>query len=373
CTRPVPIRRRSSDTDMVALFPRSSGSRRGPPAAAAAAAGATDDGGFFASTPGLEKTFSFVEEAEIVAGEDSDTPGSDDDDRDGRSSADGDDERSGHRRGRRLPAATRAHRWSKLVKSEAAGLTSAPATAAVAMTAGRRSSVGSAAAAAAAAASRDSWRSNSSRMDSWVQLEGGVCGSCGGRVAGRHSAYGGGSRSTRALVGDVEEDEGGLGDGWAAAEAPACWCRDEGGLSASPEDAPISVLANAPPPPRQNAVGDGGVAATTDAGRGTKPDKTESGAAADRNGLDRPQNGCCPAAGAGATAAAASTEAGGGDEDVPGGDDDALRDVHGVLRELTQAVLAWCPQLTSSHEAQIQAVNCIDQRVFSETYGSVFG
>ncbi|CAM9546471.1 unnamed protein product [Ectocarpus sp. 12 AP-2014] len=372
CTRPVPIRRRSSDTDMVALFPRSSGSRRGPPAAAAAAGGATDDGVFFASTPGLEKTFSFVEEAEIVAGEGSDTPGSDDDDGDGRSSADGDDERSGDRRGRRLPAATRAHRWSKPVKSEAAGLTSAPAPAGVAVTAGRRSSVGSAAA-AAAVASRDSWRSNSSRMDSWVQLEGGVCGSCGGRVAGRHSAYdGGGSRSTRALMGDVEEDEGGLGDGWAATEAPVCWCRDEGGLSASPEDAPISVLVNAPPPRRQNAVGDGGVAATTDAGRGTKPDETESGAVADRNGLERPQNGCYPAAGAGAAAAAASTEAGGGDEDVRG-DDDALRDVHGVLRELTQAVLAWCPQLTSSHEAQIQAVNCIDQRVFSETYGPVFG
>ncbi|CAM9185790.1 unnamed protein product [Ectocarpus sp. 6 AP-2014] len=377
CTRPVPIRRRSSDTDMVALFPRSSGSRRCPPAAAAAgatAAAATDDGGFFASTPGLEKTFSFVEEAEIVAGEGSDTPGSDDDDGGGRSSADDDDERSGDRRGRRLPTATRAHRWSKPVRSEAAGLASAPATAAVAVTAGRRSSVGAAASAAAVAA-RDSWRSNSSRMDSWVQLEGGVCGNCGGRVAGRHPVNGGGgsgSRSTRGLVGDVEEDEGGLGDGWAAAEAPVCWCRDEGGLSASPEDAPISVLANAPPPPRQNAVGYGGVAVTTGADRGTKPDKTESGAGADQNGLDRPQNGCCPAAGAGATAAAASTEAGGGDEDARG-DEDALRDVHGVLRELTQAVLAWCPQLTSSHEAQIQAVNCIDQRVFSETYGPVFG
>ncbi|CAM9246893.1 unnamed protein product, partial [Sphacelaria rigidula] len=51
---------------------------------------------------------------------------------------------------------------------------------------------------------------------------------------------------------------------------------------------------------------------------------------------------------------------------------DALRDVHGVLRELTRAVLAWCPRIAASDEATIHAVNCIDQRVFAETYGPVY-
>lgn len=363
-SRLVAIRRRSSDTDMVALFPRSSG-RRGT-AAAAPATATTDDhdssnsrldssrahnGGFFATTPGLEKTFSFVEETEIVAGEGSDTPGIDDDgdgDREGGSSVGGDSSEG------------RAGQWNNAERSGVSNLvstsTSPNTTAAVAKTvAGRR------AAPNAAAVALDSWRSNSSRLDSWVQLDDGVCGSCGGRMASGNAQS---NRSMRTLAKGVEEDERGLGEGWAAADPPQCWCRDEGGLSASPEDMQHSMLANA--------------STKRDAATNTKDERVVPAPSPDV-GTDRcdqddqhqPRNGRCTT---GPGAAAGSIPADG--EDGGGGVEeacDALRDVHGVLRELTRAVLEWCPLLTASHEAQIQAVNCIDQRVFSETYGSVFG
>lgn len=357
-SRPVAIRRRSSDTDMVALFPRSS-SRRG--ATATAAASTTDDNdsssnnrldssrghhtGFFASTPGLEKTFSFVEEAEIVAGEGSDTPGIDDGgdgDRDGGSSVDGNSSEG------------RAGQWNM---SERPGVATLGSTSPnmVTTVAGKRT------APTAAAVALDSWRSNSSRLDSWVQLDDGVCSSCGGRVASGNSQS---SRSTRPIARGVEEDEGGLGDGWAAAEAPLCWCRDEGGLSASPEDVQHSMLAN------MSAERD--AATGTHDERGVPAPSTEVGTdRRDQNGPHQPQNGRCTT-GARVPPGRVPDDGERGDGGVEQASD-ALRDVHGVLRELTRAVLEWCPLLTASHEAQIQAVNCIDQRVFSETYGPVFG
>ena len=396
-SRPVPIRRRSSDTDMVALFPRSSGRRNGGGATAAPPAAAADDdsinnnrcrldsssdhqGGFFACTPGLEKTFSFVEEVEIVAGEGSDTPGfgdggDGDGDEDGGSSADG----SGS-------VGRRAGQWDGAGRSGVTALSStrtSPARAAVAVAAaatktstGRRASgVTSAAAAAAAAAavSKDAWRTNSSRLDSWVQLDGTACSSCGGRMANGNPQNG---RRARPAARDVDEDEGGLGEGWASAEAPACWCRDEGGLSASPEDVPMGMLAHARA---------GRDTASSHVSEDAVPASSVEVGAADRGGqgdLKQQQNGR-RTNGAGVTASGGNGDdergRGGAEGGVGGGGEgaedtfDALRDVHGVLRELTRAVLEWCPLLTASHEAQIQAVNCIDQRVFLETYGPVFG
>eukprot|EP00752_Nemacystus_decipiens_P005127 g4652.t1 len=370
-SRPVPIRRRSSDTDMVAIFPRSGGSRRGSTAATATAAeddssthnnrldtSGAHQGGFFASTPGLEKTFSFVEEVEIVAGEGSDTQGDGgDEDEDGNSSiVDGSSvsdkctDGAGSS-GVTAPASTHAFPAGAAAP---AGVAATPGTA----TNGRLS------AAAAAAASRDSCRNNSSRLDSWVQLDGGSCSSCGGRLAAK------GGRSARAVAArDVDEDEGGLGEGWASADAPPCWCGDEGGLSASPED-PKNGLLNR------------GVSGGLDAGAGCSNGGVVSAQSAEEGGKDRegrpndpqqPLNGHRSANGrvdedAGGKTAGRAAEEGEGQDAF-----DALRDVHGVLRELTRAVLEWCPLLTASHEAQIQAVNCIDQRVFLETYGPVFG
>lgn len=378
-SRPVPIRRCSSDTDMVAIFPRSSGSsRRGGTAALAT----TDDdsntnnrsdpssayqGGFFASTPGLEKTFSFVEEVEIVAGEGSDTPGfgeGGDEDEDGNSIVDGicSDKGTGSA-GMSAVAAPASTGTSPAKATAAAGAAAASGTA----VAGRRG----AAAAAAAAGSRDSWRNNSSRLDSWVQLDGGGCSSCGGRVAAT-SGSSQSSRYARAMARDVDEDEGGLGEGWASAEAPPCWCRDEGGLSASPEDAKNGTL-NGSVLARQDAgtgCGDEGVAPAPSAEVGT-----DRGG---QNDLHQPQNGPRVAEGGvnnNDDDNDDDDDGGGGGKIIVRAEDacDALRDVHGVLRELTRAVLEWCPLLTASHEAQIQAVNCVDQRVFLETYGPVFG
>lgn len=365
-SRPVPIRRRSSDTDMVAIFPRSSGSRRGSTAAAAAAATADDDsstsnrldpssahhGGFFASTPGLEKTFSFVEEVEIVAGEGSDTQGDGgDEDEDSNSSimdgSGGSDKCIDGARSSGVAAPASTH-------TSPAGTVSAGAATATTAANSRRS------AAAAAAASRDSWRNNSSRLDSWVQLDGGGCSSCGGRVAANGGSQSG--RSTRAAAArDVDEDEGGLGEGWASAEAPPCWCGDEGGLSASPEDAKNGLLRSSVSGGQgtgtdcidENVVPTSSAEAGTDRGRQHDPQRVQNGHRVYHGGDDGD----------------ADTKGGRAEEDAF----DALRDVHGVLRELTRAVLGWCPLLTASHEAQIQAVNCIDQRVFLETYGPVFG
>lgn len=391
-SRPVPIRRRSSDTDMVAIFPRSSGSsRRGGVTTAAAAAPATadDDGGannrsdssssahpgeFFASTPGLEKTFSFVEEVEIVAGEGSDTQGDGgDEDEDGNCIVDGGSGGGGGgdkfidgvagRSGVAAPASTR---------TSPAGAASAGAAAAAAATAGTTGATGSRrGAAAATAASKDLWRNNSSRLDSWVQLDGGGCSSCGGRVAATSGGSPQSGRTTRTVARDVDEDEGGLGEGWASAEAPPCWCGDEGGLSASPEDA-------------KNGLRNSNVSGGQEPGTGCSyevvatPAPSAEALATDRGHQYHPQQ---------QLQSGHRTADGGVDHDDDGGDSDereeraaerkdafdALRDVHGVLRELTRAVLEWCPLLTASHEAQIQAVNCIDQRVFLETYGPVFG
>lgn len=377
-SRPVPIRRRSSDTDMVAIFPRSSGSRRSgtaatATAAAAALATADDDGstnsrldpssaanhgGFFASTPGLEKTFSFVEEVEIVAGEGSDTQGDGaDEDEDGSSVVDGSGggDKCVDGAGRAgVAAPTLTH------TSPAGGAAAAAAASGAAATAGTAAN-GRRSASAASAASRDSWRNNSSRLDSWVQLDGGGCSSCGGRVAPSGSSQSG--RSARAVARDVDEDEGGLGEGWASAEAPPCWCGDEGGLSASPEDAKNGVL---------NRASSGQDAGTGCSDEGVVPaPSAETGTAVQgrQNEPQQPHNGHRMAAEGGANDGDDDKRRGTAEEDPF----DALRDVHGVLRELTRAVLEWCPLLTASHEAQIQAVNCIDQRVFLETYGPVFG
>eukprot|EP00903_Cladosiphon_okamuranus_P008702 g8336.t1 len=399
-SRPVPIRRRSSDTDMVAIFPRSSGSSRrdgAAPAAGNAAApaaagppsagdvGSTNNrsdpsssdhpGGFFASTPGLEKTFSFVEEVEIVAGEGSDTQGDGgDEDEDGNSIVDGSGgDGSGSdefvdgvagRSGLAAPALTHSsHVGAAPAGSTAAAAATTTTAGTTAATSSRRG------AAAAAAASKDSWRNASSRLESWVQLDGGGCSSCGGRVTAATSGGSSqGGQSTRAGARDVDEDEGGIGEGWASAEAPLCWCGDEGGLSASPEDAKNGLLSS--------SVSDGQDAGTGrgDEGVGSPAPSMET-LSIDRGRLHDPQRQHLQNGGH-------RTADGGVDHDGGGGGDkreeeedafDALRDVHGVLRELTRAVLEWCPLLTASHDAQIQAVNCIDQRVFLETYGPVFG
>lgn len=321
-SRPDPIRRRSSDTDMVALFPRSSGRRTTAAATCAAttdvdsntnrfsrldSSGAQQDGAFFASTPGLEKTYSFVEEAEMVAGEGSDTP-SFDEDRHGPGSSSG--------------------------------------------------GVGG---------NNSSGRATYDRRLSGARVS--ECSSCGGRVTSGASLS---SKFTRALARDVDEDEGGLGDGWAAAEAPPCWCRDDAGFSASPEDERNSVLAVAAAGRNGGTSRNGDEAAEPPPGvnGGRKAKETFSGAERDRcrgdEDGDPPQNGR-PVAETTADRDIDGRASGGGEAGQ-----DALRDVHGVLRELTRAVLEWCPLLTASHEAQIQAVNCIDQRVFSQTYGAVF-
>ncbi|CAN0113317.1 unnamed protein product [Scytosiphon promiscuus] len=330
-SRPGSIRRRGSDTDMVALFPRSSGRRSAAAAATTTttttgaatpdvdgngkgsrfnrldSSSARQDGGFFASTPGLEKTYSFVEEAEMVAGEGSDTPSFDED---------GPGAGSGGAEGNN----------------------------------GRRNDV----------------RLSGARASE--------CSSCGGRLTSGASQSG---RHTRALTRDFDEDEGGIGDGWAEAEAPLCWCRDEAGFSASPEDERNSTLAAAAAR-RNGGTGRDGDAAEPRPGvdEGGIRGQAFSGAGRDSGrGDDADQ----PRGDRGSAEAEAVAGGAAGDERTSGGRDaggeetrDPLRDVHGVLRELTRAVLEWCPLLTASHEAQIQAVNCIDQRVFSQTYGPVF-
>lgn len=350
-----PLRRRSSDTDMVALFPRAGGSRRPAEGDESrrrldSGAGAPDDGGaFFANTPGLEKTFSFVEEAEIVEGEGSDAGLGDLVENGYASSADGSDIEGGD-----------VVAPNTLEASTASSPHRAPGAA-------RRT--------AAAAASKDSWRSNSSRMDSWVQLDGVGCRNCGGKVA----SFGPQGRFSTGSLGrdDVEEDEGGFGESWAAAEVPPCWCADDEGLSTTPEIVPCKNEGNVPASnaedtrvtpgadtPTQEATGQCGPTEIRPAA--VEPGRTEAiSPRSSANGRGGEQAGKPE----GSTFETIEKE---GEAVAKEEACDALRDVHGVLRELTRAILAWCPMLTASDEAAIQAVNCIDQRVFSETYGPVY-
>lgn len=371
CRRP--IKRRSSDSDMVALFPRAGGSRQ-----AADLSAPSDGASYFASTPGLEKTFSFVEETEIVEGEESDTAGFGEDGDGDSGSEHGSGGRDGAAPGTRVDRPFRAA-WAA---SAASSSTPTSPETAVRPASGRRVS---------ALASKDVWRNGSSRMDSWVELEGVGCSSCGGRVSS-----GGKQGPSLGLLGkDVDEDEGGFGEGWAAAEVPPCWCADEGGLSASPES--VQSLA---PALRRDAAGRVNESAQTPGRDGrTEPGlksrveemipelddpidlvSVATGEPSPVGGISAPDaqewvDGAEP--GKEPKGCGAGTRAAGGTAGDDGRADeeacDALRDVHGVLRELTQALLTWCPLLTASDEAAIQAVNCIDQRVFSETYGPVYG
>lgn len=371
CRRP--IKRRSSDSDMVALFPRAGGSRQ------AVDSSALGDGtSYFASTPGLEKTFSFVEETEIVEGEESDTAGFGEDGHGDSGSEDGGEGRDGAAPDARTDRPNRTV-WAGLTGSSSTP--TSPGTAVPPSSSRRLTSV----------ASKASWRDGSSHMDSWVELEGVGCSSCGGRVSSGSKQ----GQSSGSLGKDVDEDEGGFGEGWAAADVPPCWCADEGGLSASPES--VQTLM---PALRRDSAGRTNESAQTPgrdgraepglevpATKGT-PELdgridlvgVETGEPSPVGGVSAPgvqewvdgaegekePNEC--GAGTGATGGATGDDVGAGEEAC-----DALRDVHGVLRELTQALLTWCPLLTASDEAAIQAVNCIDQRVFSETYGPVYG
>lgn len=385
CRRP--IRRRSSDTDMVALFPRSGGSRRtiesrggagygsGGDASNRLDSSAHDDGTFyFASTPGLEKTFSFVEETEIVEGEGSDNASGEDD---YTGFVDGSCDRRDWTTNVDEGHASKAARSGSAVPSSPVS----PA-AVVKSTAARR--------AAAAAASKEMRRNRSTRMGSWVELDRSGCSGCGGRVASGISRGQSGSTAK-----DMEEDDGGFGESWATAEVPPCWCTDEGGLSASPETCHTiphcahqetatggseSVLNNGQEGggeipedviSEQGTAGHGraGVALASTQVLAPVIDQAEPTAQVAQHTGDEKfgesDNG---------TRTGVPVKASKNDEYGEGGEEacDALRDVHGVLRELTQAILAWCPLLTVSDEAAIQAVNCIDQRVFAETYGPVY-
>lgn len=374
CRRP--IKRRSSDSDMVALFPRAGGSRQGVDSSALGDGGAA----YFASTPGLEKTFSFVEETEIVEGEESDTAGFGEDGHGDSGSDDGGDGRDGAAPDTLADHPNRAA-WARLTGSSSTP--TSPGTA-VPPSSGRRLTAG---------ATKDSWRNGSSHMDSWVELEGVGCSSCGGRVSNGTKQ----GQFSGSLGKDVDEDEGGFGEGWAAADVPPCWCADEGGLSASPESVQSLV-----PAFRRESAGRTNESAQTPGRDGRAEPRLKISAAKGTPELDdgidlvsaatgepSPVGGGISApgvqewvvdgvergkepkeCGAGTGAAGGTTV-----EDGEAGEEacDALRDVHGVLRELTQALLTWCPLLTASDEAAIQAVNCIDQRVFSETYGPVYG
>lgn len=362
-----PIKRRSSDSDMVALFPRAGGSRQAVDSSALG-----DGAAYFASTPGLEKTFSFVEETEIVEGEESDTAGFGEDGHGDSSSEDGGNGRDGP-----VPD-TRRDRPNR---AALAGLTASSSTptspgTAVPTSSGRRFT---------SMASKDSWRNGPSHVDSWVELEGVGCSNCGGRVSNGSKQ----GQFSGSLGKDVDEDEGEFGEGWAAADVPPCWCADEGGLSASPESVQSLV-----PALRRHSAGRTNESAQTPGRDGrTKPglkismtkgtpelDGRTTGEPSPVGGISAPgvqewvdgaegekESKEC-GAGTGAADGTAGDDGGAGEEVC-----DALRDVHGVLRELTQALLTWCPLLTASDEAAIQAVNCIDQRVFLETYGPVYG
>ena len=204
----------------------------------------------------------------------------------------------------------------------------------------------------AAVASKDSWRNRSSHMDSWVELEGVGCSSCGGRVSGGSKQ----GQFSGSLCKDVDEDAGGFGEGWAAADVPPCWCADEGGLSASPESAQSLVPAlrrestgrtsSAQTPSRD---GREGPRLKISAAKGTPEldDRIDlvsvaTGAPSPVGGVSAPgaqewvdggERGKEPkdcGAGSGAAGGTTGDDGGTGEEAC-----DALRDVHGVLRELS--------------------------------------
>lgn len=371
------VRRRSNNIGMVAVFPQMGSSRRGADYKgfnSASSASQADGTSSFSSLPGLEKSFSFVEETEIVEEEEeSDAAfGGAEDGYSSSSSCRGGGGVCEEETPPNTPAAGGTYTMEMSPRS------------AVVMAGSRR--------AAATAPSKDTWRGRHSRADSWVELEGTECSNCGGKMASRNTQ----GRSASTLGRDVEEDEGGLGEGWAAAEAPPCWCSDEEGLSTNlevprstahslPRDAGRCKNGNA------SATGMDGRQTEIAIAKGVIKNEDESDLVPTLGGEPIPENELeTPAVQLPATNTdqtkrfeEGGTETGGGDGITDGIADgnkgrdeeacDALRDVHGVLRELTRAVLAWCPLLTASDEAAIQAVNCIDQRVFSKTYGPVYG
>lgn len=367
--------RRSRDTDIVSLFPRSGGSYRSTDPATNGSTGGgkdsrtdrsdssdqQDESSFFARTPGLEKTFSFVEETEIVEGEGSDTFVGDDDD-----SSAGDDVKPGD-------AATCADRVIPRVTSDTPSDTIARFSS---FKSDECSNSATARHAVGTASCKDVWKNTGSRMDSWVELEGMGCNSCGGRKPSGKSN----GRFAGLLPEDIEEDEEGFGESWAEADAPSCWCTDEAGLSASPES-----LQSTTHGPRNDSTGCR--PKVTQMPNSAEP--TVRGDECPEQVNERPDGNNVAAGGSAVFDPELSAEArpdngtgnvtAEGDREEEkrgrGAEDscDPLRDVHGVLRELTRVVLEWCPLLTASDEAAIQAVNCIDQRVFTETYGPVYG
>lgn len=390
CSRPMG--RRSRDTDMVSIFPRADGCRPdtrlaadgagyGEESAKSGLKGQSSSNDhqkqseFFAQTPGLEKTFSFVEETELVDGEGSDTfigedvessAGEGDQGRRDDSAANGDSVAASSRptssNSTRISCGEAVPLVSRMIKDAAEPITAC-----------------------------DSWRNNSSRMDSWVELEGVGCITCGGRVATNGGSKG---RFVSSFVRAEEESAEGLGfgDTWTAAEAPPCWCMDESGLSASPD----SSLQSTQHGPRRDSISsklektqessakeEGAPSRDASLEQGFERSKETAQLSAEGDHITATHPGELPSRSPDRSPAVEPPENGGGRKEEENGDGesevdetkpcDALRDVHGVLRELTRVVLAWCPQIASSDEAAIHAVNCIDQRVFAETYGPVYG
>lgn len=339
-------RRRSSATGMVALFPRADGSFQGPreDGSGESCNGDRTNGsttGVLEGIPGLEKSFSFVEETEIVEGEDSDA-------------ASGDFVENEYSIGENEKMALDICEVSASSPRKSAGVsaTFAPATRL-----------------AIAAAADASSQNNQCRLDSWVRLEGDACGS---RITGVVSQSQQASDNCR--QDEVEDDEDGLEDDWASTEAPSCSYADEGVLSASPEVIDGMTL---------DGTRGGGCTGDSVPCVADQDDSSEEAVSiferhdgADQGKLATENNG----------PEETVTPGSGGDNRVgrDGGTGmgtgqksqeevyDALRDVHGVLRELTRAVLSSCPMLTTSDEASIQAVNCIDQWVLGATYGPVY-
>lgn len=353
------------------------------------------DSSFFAQTPGLEKTFSFVEETELVEGEGSEIFVGDDEE----SSAGGGEDES---RIKSVGVIASSDKAASSPSHPGAVEGTTPASA------GEGASVFVPSNKYAVASCGDLWRVNSSRMDSWVELEGAGCSRCGGRVSATNGSSKG--RVSSSLTESVEEEEVVVqvefGDSWAAPQAPLCWCMDESGLSASPDSSWQSSLHQSR---RDSISGRVAVEETQQVANtlteAAGPTDTKSGEVVVRNG--RQDNGGITGdkeivVGAENPLTSSHDEGskpeeinhGIGDRETQTNDEgdnneekgeargaqekmlepcDALRDVHGVLRELTRSVLACCPVIASSDEAAIHAVNCIDQRVFAETYGPVYG
>ena len=353
------VKRRSGIADMVALFPRVGGGRRthretigsGDGGGGGEVSSVLQEDGTILSTSisGLEKSFSFVEETEIVEGEESDA-------------ASGDFMENGYGSGVEEIDVGEGERSELEPREEPVVSASTPrkpveATARFS-TAARRVAV-------SAIMSREASRNSSCRLDSWVRLEGGACANCGSRTAdvSPHAQMTVGSSGR-----DVEDVRGDLGDSWAATEASSCCCADEG-LSASPE------IIDGVPLHEARKGGSGEPASMFE--REDSPEETlpllqpkgRKGASQSEPAAAKTGREGMSSADFGENRARETTEMGGGAEEETC---DALRDVHGVLRELTLAVLSCCPILTSSDDASIQAVNCVDQQILGVTYGPVY-